>query len=89
MAPDQPAPSSDGTTDSADLQPGDMVTIGDTELQGVVTADSGDGMTTVELVVDSTMLNPVDAPADSPVMASADMALLRLVRAEQVLGHIG
>jgi hypothetical protein len=66
-----------------------MVTIGDTDLQGVVTGDSGDGMTTVELVVDSSMLNPVDspAPADDPVLASA--ALLRLVRAEQVLGHIG
>ncbi len=86
VAPDQTEISTD---DSAALQAGDMVTIGDTELQGVVTADSGDGMTTVELVVDSSMLNPVDAPADAPVMASADMALLRLVRAEQVLGHIG
>jgi hypothetical protein len=86
VAPDQAPPSTD---DTAGLQPGDMVTIGDTDLQGVVTGDSGDGMTTVELVVDSSMLNPVDspAPADDPVLASA--ALLRLVRAEQVLGHIG
>jgi hypothetical protein len=88
VAPDQAEPTTD---DTAGLQPGDMVTIGDTDLQGVVTGDSGDGMTTVELVVDSTMLNPVDspAPADDPVLASADAALLRLVRAEQVLGHIG
>lgn len=81
--------------DQPAVQNGDVVTIGDTGLQGVITApDDGSGMATVELVVDTSMLNPVEdpVPAEDPLAASADLGrlggLLRKIRAEQIISRI-
>lgn len=83
-APDSPA--------SGTLQEGELVTIADTGLQGVVVSLDGD-TATVELAVDASMLHPTDppadAPADDPVAASARFgSVLRAVRAEQIIARI-
>jgi hypothetical protein len=88
-APDQPG----GDQAAAVPQSGDVVTIGDTGLQGVVSAADDSGMVTVELVVDASMLSPVEDPvAADPVAASAEMGriggLVRKIRAEQIISRI-
>lgn len=75
----------------AEIRDGEVVTIGDTGLQGVVTLPPGDdGTATVEVVVDASMLTPVDAPEEAP--ADPEMAgvkhQLRVLQADRLISRI-
>jgi 2'-5' RNA ligase len=92
-APTEKPPADDSSPTGA-IEEGEVVTIGDTGLQGVVTGLDGD-VATVELAVDAAMLQSLasdDAPAADPLAAAAELGriggLLRVVRASQIISGI-